>query len=200
MTDGGSKAPGLRGDAKVLHDVLLEAVRISPESFLMTLKDVDMRNWVAEIRSSTWVVAQRDGKVVGVVVAKRPDPLKDKEEARTSRYIESVWIAPELRGLRRGERLIKYLLAAEHRKNRHIGQFLLWVFEANTSAIALYERIGFEPTLEKNVGTRTEVKYRLAFNHEVSAAIHLAVNDAACREDERQYGVTYRVLDGKDSM
>jgi hypothetical protein len=26
------------------------------------------------------------------------------------------------------------------------------------------------------------------------------VNEAACGEDERQYGVTYRVLDGKDSV
>lgn len=52
---------------------------------------------------------------------------------------------------------------------------------------------------EEHEGIRTEIKYRLDFNHEVYAAVRLAVNEAARREDKRQYGVTYRVLGKKDS-
>ncbi len=192
----------LRADAEILYCALREAVRTSPDgSFLKTVADVDAERpdfWVNEIRSSKWVVAQRDGEVVGIAGSKRPDPAMDREDPATARYIESVWVAPGLRRKRLGERLVKYLLAAEYWGNQRIRQFVLWVYVTNTSAMRLYEHIGFVRTPERNVGARTEVKYRLDFNPEVHTAIGLAVNGAQ-RHDPLHRGVTYRLLGQPES-
>jgi len=195
----------LKGDAQILQDTVREAIRTSPDSFLKTVEDVDAKSldyWIHEIQSSTWVVAERAGKVVGVAAAKYPDPDKDKEDNKeTARYIESVWIAPDLRGNRLGERLIKYLLEAEYQKHQQVKQFLLWVFTTNSSAIRLYEHMGFVLAPKENhESIRPEIRYRLDFNSEVHAAVRLVVNEASRRgEDQRQYAVTYRVLGSTDS-
>ena len=67
----------------------------------------------------------------------------DREDPATARYIESVWVTPRLRRKQLGERLIKYLFAAEYWNNQHIKQFVLWVYATNASAMRLYEHIGF---------------------------------------------------------
>jgi ribosomal protein S18 acetylase RimI-like enzyme len=192
---GEGEDPALSGDAKILHETLREAIDTSPGSFLKTLEDIDGTDWLGEIQSSTWVVAQHDGGVVGIAVAKRPDPDKDREDYETSRYIESVWIAPEHRRRRLGERLINYLLETEYQKNQQVEQFLLWVFVTNLYAIRMYEHMGFDRTSEMHKGVRTERKYKLDFTSEVYTAVRKAVKEAAHRRD----GVTYRVLGSKDS-
>jgi ribosomal protein S18 acetylase RimI-like enzyme len=187
-----------RWDAKILRDSVREAIRTSPDSFLTTVEDVDtksLEHWIDEMRSSTWAVAERKGNVVGVAAAKRPDPDVDPEDQATARYIESVWITPYLRRHGLGQRLINYLLAAEYRKNEHVRHFLLWVFETNSSAISLYEQMGFKWTPEMNKGVRTEIKYRLDFDSATHTTVRSAVNDDA----HRQYGVTYRILGERDS-
>lgn len=186
----------LRWDAKILQYAMREAVRTSPDSFLKTVEDVDAEPpgyWINEIRSSKWAVAQRSGDVVGIAASKRPDPDMDREDPATARYIESVWVAPGLRRKRLGERLIKYLLAVEYWNNQYIKQFLLWVYATNASAMGLYEHIGFVRTPERNVGARTEIKYRLDFNPEAHTTIGLVPNGAQ-RQDQLHRGVTYRVL------
>lgn len=191
-----------RWDAKILHDAVREAKRTSPDSFLTTVEDVKEKPldyWIDEMRSSTWAVAERKGNVVGVAAAKRPDPDIDTEDQATARYIESVWIVPYLRGHGLGQRLVRYLLEAEYRKNQHVRHFLLWVFTTNSTAIGLYEHMGFIRTPEQNEGVRTEIKYRLDFDSIVHAAVRSAVNDAARRQDKHQYEVTYRILGEKDS-
>ena len=190
-----------RWDAKILHDAVREAKRTSPDSFLTTAEDVDAKSldyWIDEMASSTWAVAEREGGVVGVAAAKRPDPDKDREDPATARYIESVWIAPDLRGHGLGQRLIKYLLEAECRKNQHVRQFLLWVFTTNFPAIGLYEHMGFVVTQELNEGVRSEIKYRLDFDSVVHSAVRSALDEAARRQDKQQHGVTYRILGGRD--
>lgn len=192
-------APVFLQEAKILQGTVREAVRTSPDSFFKTVGDVDAESldyWIDEIRTSTWAVAQRGEEVVGVAAAKRPDPNHDNEDPETARYIESVWIAPDLRGHRLGERLIKYLLEAEYRKSRQIKQVLLWVFTTNSAAIKLYLHMGFVQTPRKNEGIKTEIEYRLDFNRKVYALIGLAV---ARWYDKRRYGVTYRVLGNGDS-
>jgi ribosomal protein S18 acetylase RimI-like enzyme len=184
----------------ILHYAVREAIRTSPDSFLKTVVDVDamaLKYWIDEIRLSTWAVAQCAGEVVGIAAAKQPDPHKDQEDQATARYIESVWITPDLRRHRLGEQLIKYLLKAEYEKQQ-INQFLLWVFATNSSAIRLYEHLGFVRTSERNEGIRTEIKYRLDFTPEVHTSIGLAVNEAALGQNQRQYGVTYRILGRND--
>jgi ribosomal protein S18 acetylase RimI-like enzyme len=188
-----------RWDAKILRDSVREAIRTSPASFLTTVEDVDTKSldhWIDEMRSSTWVVAECEGEIVGVAAAKLPDPDKDKEDLATTRYIESVWIAPDLRRRGRGQELIRYLLEAEYRKARNVRHFLLWVFPNNSSAIRLYEHIGFKRTPEMNMGVRTEIKYRLDFDSVIHTTVRSAVNDDA----RRQYGVTYRILGERDCV
>jgi ribosomal protein S18 acetylase RimI-like enzyme len=173
-----------------------DAVGTSPGSFLRTVADVDAEPpdyWANEIRSSKWAVAQHGAEVVGIAAGKRPNPRLDSEDPATARYIESVWIVPGLRRRRLGERLIKYLLTAEYLDNHHIRQFLLWVYATNDPAMRLYEHIGFVPTRDIYVGTRTEVKYRLDFNPELHTTIGLLVHGAR-RQDLFCRGVTYRVL------
>jgi len=194
----------LRKDARLLRQAMIRAVRKSPGSFLKTTKEIKRTDWNHEIRSSTWVVALRGREVVGIACAKRPDAEQDSEDAETSRYIGSVWIAPDFRGNRMAERLIQYLLDTERRKNQSIKQFLLWVFDTNDSAIKLYERVGFRPTGEENpvefkpakkgIAPKVEIKYCLDFDAEAHAALHRAVNDAARHADVRRHRVTYRVL------
>lgn len=184
----------------ILKETLQMALRTSPASFLKSLEDVDHKKtdyWIDQIRSSTWVVAQRNGKVVGMAACKSPDQGEDEESHQDSRYIESVWIDPDLRGQRLGEQLIGYLMAAEFRKNPGIRQFLLWVFEANSAAISLYKRMNFVLTDDRHEEFRPEIKYRLVVTPGNSAAI-LRIEDKTL-EDREKDGVTYRVLGEGDS-
>ena len=186
----------LRWDAEILRSAMCKAVRTSPDSFSKTVEELNAElpdYWVAEIKSAKWVVAQRGGEVVGVAASKHPAPGVDSENPATSRYIESVWVDPDLRRKRLGERLVKYLLTAEYWNNPYIKQFVLWVYENNDPAMRLYEHIGFVETSETNVGVRTEIKYRLEFNPEVHTTIGLVANGAQ-RQDQVHRGVTYRVL------
>jgi ribosomal protein S18 acetylase RimI-like enzyme len=195
---GITAASALRWDAEMLQEAMRKAIRTSPESFLMTVEEVKTRPldyWIEEIRSSTWAVAQQNGQVVGIVAGKRPDPAKDVEDESVTRYVESVWIDPDLRGQGLGARLIKYLLGVEYQKNQRVRHFRLWVFPTNSTAVSLYERMGFAQTPEVNEHEdKTEVKYRLDFDSTIHGAVVLAVNEAIRRDDRRQYGVTYRVL------
>lgn len=212
MTDysGGTECPNgasadsvIVKDATILSVTLREAILTDPGSFLTTLVDVDTKKtdyWVDQVRSSTWVVAERGEEIVGVAGCKSPDPGRDKEDHTEGRYIESVWIIPELRGKRLAERLIKYLMGAEYRKNRLVSQFLLWVFPANKSAINLYQRLGFvQIEQKKSNGVTIEVKYCLDVNHGTRPTIYETASEAALGVDKEEYGVTYRVLGEEDS-
>jgi ribosomal protein S18 acetylase RimI-like enzyme len=190
-------------DAMILRSARLYAVGTSPDSFMRTAEDVEAQPlgyWVNEISSSTWAVAQRrkEGKeeIVGLVAGRLPDSDEDREDQAFARYIESVWITPELRGKGLGKRLIHYLLEMEYRKNQQIKQFLLWVLDANSPAKKMYEHMGFRATSDSKLLQRSghstaeiEVKYCLDFD----AAVHKADEDAR-RQDRRMHGVTYRVL------
>lgn len=202
---GGAAGPvrkATKTPEETLRDAVREAIRTSPDSFLKTLDDVEAREldyWRGEILSSTWVVAEQDGQVVGVAASKSPKRDIDEESEQDSRYIESVWIAPSLRGHKLGERLIDYLMEVEFRKNPGIRQFLLWVFDANSPAISLYKRMDFVQTHEMNEGFRTEIKYRLPISPETRPAICQTAGEAARLNDKQEYGVTYRVLGEGDS-
>jgi ribosomal protein S18 acetylase RimI-like enzyme len=199
LTETG-QGPGLR-DARILQRAIRDSVSTSPEAFLKTIGDVDelpLDHWEKEIDSSTWTVIERGQEVVGIAVARWPHREMDRGiDPKTSRFIESVWIGPELRGRQMGERLMRFLFEMECEKNPNIKQFLLWVFDTNHRAIRLYERMGFSDTLLRNKdtrGDRTELKYQLAFDTVVMKATEKAVNEAVRRADWRQFGVTYRIL------
>lgn len=194
---GGAASPveALKTQASTLQHAVREAIRTSPDSFLKTLEDIEAKGldyWIHEIQSSTWVLAERNGKVVGVAACKPPERGKDDESDEDSRYIESVWIHPDLRRKRLGERLIRYLMEVESLNNLNINKFLLWVFEANSSAIGLYERMGFAKTGDRHDDLKPEIKYRLVVNPETSEAINPTVR--APLDGNEMSGVTYRML------
>lgn len=200
---GANAAPVIFRDAKTLEDAMRKAIGTSPDSFLTTLVDVaskKVNDWIREIQTSTWVVAERDGEGVGVAACKPPQQGQDEESDYDSRYIESVWIHPGLRGRRLGERLIRYLMAAEFRKNPDIRQFLLWVFETNESAISLYRRMDFVSTGDKHDGSRPEIKYRLNVNPETYPYSWQSADEALLDDSTEKYRVTYRVLGEADSV
>jgi ribosomal protein S18 acetylase RimI-like enzyme len=190
-------------DAEILQKAIWESVLTSPEAFLKTVDDVDERSvdyWEKEINTSTWAVVQRGEEVVGIAVARFPDREMDTEiDPDTARFIESVWITPELRGRRIGERLVRFIFEVECKKNPEIKKFLLWVFDKNHRAIRLYERMGFVPTGVKNPnirGGRTELQfqYQLTFDIALTNATETAVDEAARRADLCQFDVRYRIL------
>ena len=186
-------------DARILQRAMRKSIDISPDAFLKTVDDVDKKPigyWMNEIRSSTWAVIERGDEVLGIAAAKWPDREIDIEDQSTARFIESVWIAPELRGHRMGERLVRYLFEVECRKNPDIRQFLLWVLDENHPARRLYRRMGFKYTAVKqwHHPGMTELKYRLTFGSVVVKAIETAMNEAARRADLREFGVRYRIL------
>ncbi len=193
-------------DAQILQKAIWESISTSPEAFLKTVDDVDERSidyWEKEIDTSTWAVIQRGEEVVGIAVARFPDREIDTDiDPAAARFIESVWITPELRGRRMGERLVRFLFEVECKKNPGIKQFLLWVFDKNHRAIRLYERMGFVHTGIKNHnirGDRTELQfqYQLTFDTAVVKATETVVDEAARRADLREFDVRYRILGEK---
>jgi ribosomal protein S18 acetylase RimI-like enzyme len=196
------QGPSLRDEALTLQKAMRESISTSRDAFLKTVDDVNEKpidHWEREILSSTWAVIQRGKEIVGIGAAKRPDreTYNDLEDPAKARFIESVWIAPQLRRRRMGERLVKYLFEVECGRNPNIRQFLLWVLEENLPAINLYLHMGFDYTGVKQwhdqVG-KTELKYQVAYDSEMVKAIAATVNKAARRDDLRKFGVRYRIL------
>jgi ribosomal protein S18 acetylase RimI-like enzyme len=194
--------PTPREDAQTLQQAIRKSVATSPEAFLKTVEDVDgmtIDYWEKDIGDATWAIIERDDKqVVGIAVSRLPHREMDSDiDPDRARFIESVWIDQELRGNKLGERLVRFLFEAECNKNPEIEHFYLWVFEENQRAIHLYQRMKFVSTgmsQRLNLVGRTEIKYRLTLDTAVVKATETAVNEAARRKDQEDFGVTYRVL------
>ena len=202
--EGNVEARGrtLHDEALTLQTALRESVSTSPEAFLKTSEDIDnlaIDYWVKDIGSATWVVIQKSEEVVGVAVARLDREMDCDIDPDKVRSIESVWIAPQLRGYGLGERLIKFLIEMECKKCPDVEQFLLWVFKENHHAIRLYGRMGFNYTGRSQkinwIGkTERQYKYQLKLNRPVGEAVDMVVNNTVRRDDLCRFGVRYRVL------
>jgi ribosomal protein S18 acetylase RimI-like enzyme len=194
--------PANRTDAQILEQAVRQSITTDPAAFLKTSEDVQNRApdyWHKEIDSATWVVIQKGVEVVGIAVARFPDLEVDRNINRTrSRFIESVWIAPEFRGRGLGERLVRFLFETEWSESPDVRQFLLWVLEKNDPAIKLYKRMGFRRVGEQklpDLSGRTEFRYEYVLDPD-QAQMEAAVGER--QADLRKEGLTYRVLgDGK---
>ena len=184
-------------DAVVLEKAMRAAIATSPEAFLTTIDDLDDKEadyWESEITSSTWAVIQRGDKVVGFAVARWPHHEMDRDvDPVAARFIESVWIDPELRGKRVAERLVRFLFEVERAKSPSVSRFLLWVFDKNQTAIRLYKRMGFTyVTRQKhNQSGRTELRYEYQLEPDAPGA---QATLAARQDDLHKHGLRYRVL------
>lgn len=193
-----SAHPPDSADARLLEEAIRKSIATSPEAFLKTIQDVNDRKpdyWQTEIDSATWVVIQKGVDIVGVAVARRPDPVSDTGVSwDDARFVESVWIAPEFRGRHLGERLVRYLFEIECARNPNVRHFLLWVLEKNERAISLYERMGFKYVEEHDLpdfGGRTEFRYEYLQDAD-DMAMQLAVDER--QDDLREDNLIYRVL------
>ena len=184
-------------DAVMLENAMRAALATSPEAFLTTIDDLDDKEadyWESEITSSTWAVIQRGDKVVGFAVARWPHHEMDRDvDPVAARFIESVWIDPELRGKRVAERLVRFLFEVERAKSPSVSRFLLWVFDKNQTAIRLYKRMGFTyVTRQKhNQSGRTELRYEYQLEPDAPGA---QATLAARQDDLHKHGLRYRVL------
>lgn len=189
-------------DARILVQALRASVITSPDAFSRSLQDVEepgLDHWRKEIKRATWAVIERTDEVIGVAVARRPDSQMDKgvDKAR-ARYIESVWIAPEFRRLHLGERLLRFLMEEEHAKSPQVRQFLLWVFDDNKLAIAMYERMGFSYIERQELHSwrgGNKPTHELKFQYDLDPGSAEMQGAAADRhEDTRRDGLVYRLL------
>ena len=152
--------------------------------------------WDKEIKTSTWVVIEQLGEVVGIAVARWPDKeIDDYIDENRARFIESVWIAPKFRGICMGERLVNYLIEVESEKSPDVDEFMLWVFENNKYAIGLYERMSFNLVDEHRLEDgRIELRYKFVLPDLPAKQATRMANEVAREKDVLQRSVTYRVL------
>jgi ribosomal protein S18 acetylase RimI-like enzyme len=185
--------------ARILRDTILESIDTSPRAFLATADQI-LREppafWEGELASSTWAVARRGGKILGIAAAKPPGEMDASYALQAEAcFIESVWVAPCVRGNRVGERLVTYLI--EQKRKAGVRKFYLWVFDRNTPAIQLYERMDFKPTGHPPVLLDPlEVQYLLEFDSDVTDKDELKRNAIARKWDRKRFRIKYSMLTG----
>lgn len=136
---------------KTYQDLRLRAIQDSPQAFLDTheqtasFPEVKWRQRLKDTASGkSWqFFAKLNRKLVGMIGAFRSDPdVKNK-----SATIVGLWIFPEARGKGVGRQLMEALLD-ELRKKKSIKTVHLSVNVEQTSAVALYKKLGFQVTGE----------------------------------------------------
>jgi GNAT superfamily N-acetyltransferase len=124
-----------------LRSIRLRALREAPEAFATTFAEACERpstDWGQQLVALANFVAVLEGRDVGLV---RGAPFEGRTGAA---ILLSMWVAPEARGRGAGEGLIHAV--AEWARARGFERLLLDVADDNAKAIALYARMGFEPT------------------------------------------------------
>jgi ribosomal protein S18 acetylase RimI-like enzyme len=133
-------------DWATYRDVRLAALADTPEAFSSTLErerafgeDV----WRDRLGSAATFLAWRDGTPVGTVTV-----LAYHESHQHgfpgAAHIVAMWVTPAARRLGVGRQLV--LAALDHARSDGAPSMVLWVFEDNERARALYERMGFRAT------------------------------------------------------
>lgn len=96
--------------------------------------------------------AYANGKIVGLMVLKQANGLKDAHKATLS----AVFVEPELRGQGVANALLK---AVVDYGASHVEQIMLTVVKGNDAAIGLYKKYGFEPYGVEPRALKTEQGY-----------------------------------------
>jgi GNAT superfamily N-acetyltransferase len=142
----------LRADeTELLKTLRLRSLAESPDSFANSFADADAKPdsyWQEMTRSVTepgrhvMFVAEKDAAPVGLAFG-----LLDKEHAATAQ-LGGMWVEPAARGLGVGRALGEAVLAWA--RERGFARVILWVTDGNDAAIALYERMGFARTGDRD--------------------------------------------------
>jgi len=126
----------------ILRDIRLIALKDSPDSFLSTYDkefDYDETRWRSEFSRGEWIIAKQDGHVVAIVGAVSGYDVPDND-----RYLEYLWVSPEVRGSGVAPSLIQTVL--RRLKAAEIGTVWLWILDGNDPARKLYDKCGFTST------------------------------------------------------
>jgi hypothetical protein len=147
-----------------------------------------------------WAVLEREGRVLGIVAAQRPDPQRDLDDDPSATcYINSLWITPSVRGRGLGGGLVRFVMNMQYDRNQTIHHCFAWIFEQNYSAVALFEQIGFvrakrQETLIQSPGPRNyQVKLCLRFDIDPDSMSRLRGTNSLL-DDAKRYGIQYRLL------
>jgi RimJ/RimL family protein N-acetyltransferase len=114
-----------------------ERVYLMTERFDRPVEEIRKQFREADPVAELWLVAERDGKVVGGANFLRGKWVKSAHTASLG-----VALRPEHRGLGIGQALVEAGL--EWARSVGVRKLKLGVFATNTRAIALYRRLGFE--------------------------------------------------------
>ncbi|EWT05790.1 GCN5 family acetyltransferase [Intrasporangium chromatireducens Q5-1] len=130
-------------DWEAYRAVRLEALRESPEAFVGTFEEestYDEGVWRERMKRSTRLVAEQDGRAVGVVSVGRAKTTDEGEAGE----IFGLWVHPERRGSGVATALVHRGAAeAQDAGQTHV---VYWVGTENGRAVAFASGIGFRPT------------------------------------------------------
>ena len=141
-----SPRPADLGDAAAIADIHVRSWRdayasvLDPEYLAGPIEADRLTLWSDRLKQPpenqvVQVAETPDRQVVGFICSHQ-----DKDE-RWGTWIDNLHVLPTMRGHKIGERLFcGAAIISEARSS--IGGIYLWVFEANTSAIRFYERLG----------------------------------------------------------
>jgi len=128
-------------DADRLRTLRLRALQEAPDAFASTYEETARRppeSWRTALADLATFFAVIDGEDVGMV---RGAPSSDCAD---DAFLLSMWVAPEARGTGMGESLVTAVV--DWARDAGFSRVVLEVGDHNAQAIALYERMGFEPT------------------------------------------------------
>lgn len=124
-----------------LRTIRLAALRDAPDAFGSTYAQTAARppeSWRQQLQDLATFVARVDDTDVGMV---RGGPSSDQP---AEAFLLSMWVAPAGRGRGIGAALVAAV--AEWARAAGFERLVLDVADRNAPAVALYRRLGFEPT------------------------------------------------------
>ncbi len=144
MTDITVRALGV-DDWEQYRSVRLTALHDSPEAFVATHDEEQAEPeefWRARMERSTRLLAERDGRPVGIASV----GVVDDDQPEASQLF-GLWVHPEARGSGVATALVRAgaRTAAESGKR----QLLYWVGTDNGRAVAFASGFGFRPTAQR---------------------------------------------------
>jgi ribosomal protein S18 acetylase RimI-like enzyme len=150
----------------ILREARLIALRDSPGSFLSSYEKeyaYEEAQWRAEFARGEWLIIVDDGSrlptaLIGITRFGDIPPAE--------RYLEYLWVSPESRRAGVASRLIQAVL--KRLRDNGVAAAWLWILDGNSSARALYKKLGFVSTNErqplKEDPERFEERMRLGLN------------------------------------
>lgn len=130
-------------DWEAYRAVRLEALRESPEAFVATVDEesaYDESRWRERMKRSTRLLAERDGRAVGVASVGQARTSDDRNVGE----IFGLWVSPEHRGSGVATALVHR--GADQARKTGQSHVVYWVGTENGRAVAFASGMGFRPT------------------------------------------------------